>query len=160
MVGECRVRSHKLRIAVGRQIDAGEGLVVQSVREGQRDGGDGIIPVIADVRRARHDAAPYLSYRVVAVAVGVGVGVGVRVGVDVGDAVGVGVGVGLADGRGVAVPPPGPRTETVMGEPVLKKSTVASTLCGAESASNQKLYNVPKRIAFALGFCAKVSVIQ
>ena len=32
------------------------------VREGQRDGGDRIIPVIADVRRARHDAAAYLRY--------------------------------------------------------------------------------------------------
>jgi hypothetical protein len=61
LVGEGRVRGCELRIAVGRQIDAREGLVVQGVRERQRDGGDRIIPVIADVRRARHDTAPYLA---------------------------------------------------------------------------------------------------
>ena len=42
----------------------GEGLVVQRVREGQRDGGYRIIPVIADVGRAWHDAAADLAYRV------------------------------------------------------------------------------------------------
>ena len=60
LVGEGRIRGRELRIAVGRQIDAGEALVVQGEREGQRDGGDRIIPVIADVRRAWHDAAAYL----------------------------------------------------------------------------------------------------
>jgi hypothetical protein len=44
-----------------------------------------------------------------------------------------------------------------MGEPVLKKPTVALAVCGGWSASNRKLYNVPQRIAFALSFCAKVS---
>ena len=36
--------------------------MVQGEREGQRNGGDRVIPVIADVRRAWHDAAPDLSY--------------------------------------------------------------------------------------------------
>jgi len=61
LVGECRVRRCELGIAVGRQIDAREGLLVQGVRERQRDGGDRIIPVIADVRRSGHDTAPYLT---------------------------------------------------------------------------------------------------
>ena len=64
LVGEGRIGGRELRIAVGRQIDAGEGLVVQRVREGQRDGGYRIIPVIADVGRAWHDAAADLSYGV------------------------------------------------------------------------------------------------
>src|SRR6266496_5539564 len=91
----------------------------------------------------------------VTVGVGVGVGVGVKVavavgvGVGVGLAVALGVGVGLAVGVGVAVPPPGAWITTFMGEPVLKKPTVAFTFCGAESASNRKLYKVPQRIAFA-----------
>ena len=41
-----------------------KGLVVQGVREGQRDGGDLIVPMIADVGRAWHDAAAYLIYHV------------------------------------------------------------------------------------------------
>ena len=57
LVGEGRVHGCELRITVGRQIDRVESLVIQRVREGQRDGGDLIIPVIADVGRARHDAA-------------------------------------------------------------------------------------------------------
>jgi hypothetical protein len=61
---EDRIRGRELRIAVGRQIDAREGLVVQRVREGQRDGDHCIIPVIASVGRPWHDAASYLSYRV------------------------------------------------------------------------------------------------
>jgi hypothetical protein len=84
--------------------------------------------------------------------VGVGVGVGVTVGVGVGVAVGVavGVGVGLAVGVGVGVPPwPGAWISTVRGDPVLKKPTVALAVCGAWSASNRKLYNVPKRMALA-----------
>src|SRR6266536_2419274 len=92
----------------------------------------------------------------VRVGVGVGVGVGVNVAVGVGVRVGVGlavavaVGVGLAVGVGVGVPPPvGTWIATVMGEPVLKKPTVALALCGGRSASNRKLYNVPKRIALA-----------
>jgi hypothetical protein len=54
-----------------------------------------------------------------------GVGVGRAVAVGVGVTVGVGVGVG------VGVPPPaGPWIATVIGDPVLKKSTVAFTACG------------------------------
>jgi len=64
LVGEGRVGGCELRIAVGRQIDVREGLVVQRVREGQRDGGHCIIPVIADVSRAWHDAAANLIYQV------------------------------------------------------------------------------------------------
>jgi hypothetical protein len=57
------------------------------------------------------------------------VGVGVAVGVDV--AVAVGVDVGLDVGVGVGVPPPpGDWIPTVMGDPVLKKPTVALALCG------------------------------
>ena len=68
----------------------------------------------------------------VRVGVGVGVGVnvavavGVRVDVGVGLAVALGVGVGLAVGVGVGVPPAGPSIATVIGDPVLKKPTVAS----------------------------------
>ena len=57
LVGEGGIGCRELRIAIGRQIDAGETLVVQSEREGQRNGGDRIVSVIADVGRARHDAA-------------------------------------------------------------------------------------------------------
>ena len=66
LVGKGRVSGRELRVAIGRQINAGEGLIVQRVREGQRDGGDRIIPVIADVGRAWHDTAPYLSDHVLA----------------------------------------------------------------------------------------------
>jgi hypothetical protein len=65
-ISERRIGRHELRIAVGRQIDARESRAVQAIGEGQCDGGDGIIAVIADVRGARHDAAPDLSDRVVA----------------------------------------------------------------------------------------------
>ena len=62
----------------------------------------------------------------VAVAVGVGVDVAVAVGVGVELAVAVAVGVGLAVGVGVGVPPPaGAWIATIIGEPVLKKPTVA-----------------------------------
>jgi hypothetical protein len=64
LVGEGCISGRELGIAVGRQIDAGEGLVVQGVSERQRDGGDRIIPVVADVHRARHDTAAYLIDRV------------------------------------------------------------------------------------------------
>jgi hypothetical protein len=65
-VAEGSIGSRELGIAVGRKIDGGEGLVVQRVRERQRDGGDRIVPVIAYVGRAWHDTAPYLSYHVLA----------------------------------------------------------------------------------------------
>ena len=82
----------------------------------------------------------------VAVAVGVDVAVALAVAVAVAAAVGVGVAVGVAVG---VTPPAGAWIATVMGDPVLKKPTVALALCGGWSASKRKLYNVPKRIAFA-----------
>jgi hypothetical protein len=63
-VGEGRVSGHELRVAVGRQVDVRECLVVQRVREWQCDGGHRIIPVIADVGRARHDTPANLTDRV------------------------------------------------------------------------------------------------
>ena len=65
-----------------------------------------------------------------AVGEGLGVDVGVAVGVSVGVAVAVGVGVELAVGVGVGVPPVGPWIAAIIGEPVLKKPTVALELCG------------------------------
>ncbi len=61
------------------------------------------------------------------VAVTVGVGEGVALAVGVGVTVTVGVGVGLPEGVGVGVPPvpPGACTPTAIGEPVLKKPTIA-----------------------------------
>jgi len=68
----------------------------------------------------------------------------------VGVAVEVGEGVGLAVGVGLGVPPPmGAWIATIIGEPVLKKPTVALTACGGLLESNRKLYNVLKRIALA-----------
>ena len=92
----------------------------------------------------------------VTVGLGVGVEVGVAVGVTVGVAVAVAVGVGVAVGEAVGVgvgvgvgTPPGAWMTTPIGEPVLKKSTVAFVGFGAWSASNRKLYIVAKRIALA-----------
>ena len=65
-----------------------------------------------------------------------------------GDNVGVGVGVG---------PGPGPWIAVINGDPVLKKPITAFVASGGWSASNRKLYIVAQRIAFAFGFCAKVS---
>ena len=87
-------------------------------------------------------------------------GVGRGVGVGVAVAVGVGLGVGVGVGVGVTPPWPGAWISTVIGEPVLKKPTVALAVCGGWSASKRKLYSVPKRIAFAFWFVAKVSVLQ
>ncbi len=78
----------------------------------------------------------------------------------VGRGVGVGVAVGVGVGVGVGVPPWGAWISTVMGDPVLKKPTVASVVCGGWSASNRKLYSVPKRMALAFAFCAIVSQFQ
>jgi hypothetical protein len=63
---------------------------------------------------------------------GVGVGRGVGVALGVGVTVGLGVDVGLTVGVGVGVtpPPPGTWISTVIGEPVLKKPTVALAGCG------------------------------
>ena len=92
---------------------------------------------------------------------GVGVGRGVAVGVVLGVAVAVAVGVGVGVGVNVGVEPPaGARIATVMGDPVFRKPTVALAFCGGWSASNRKLYSVPKRIAFAFWFCANVSQFQ
>lgn len=63
-VREGRIGCRELRIAVGRQVYAGEALVVQGEWEWQRHGGHRIISVIADVGRAWHDAAAYLIYHV------------------------------------------------------------------------------------------------
>jgi hypothetical protein len=62
LVGERRISRHELRIAVGGQIDGVESLVVQGEREWERDGGDRIIPVIANVHGARHNRTSALSY--------------------------------------------------------------------------------------------------
>jgi len=90
---------------------------------------------------------------------GDGVGLGVAVGVAVAEAVAVAVAVGVAVGVGVGVASDmkGPMTLTVAGEPVLKKPMFAVVAAGAALESNRKLYNVPQRIAFALGFCANAS---
>ena len=59
-----------------------------------------------------------------------GVGRTVAVGVAVGVGVGVGVGLTVGVGVGVTPPPPGTWISTVIGEPVLKKPTVALAVCG------------------------------
>ena len=62
---------------------------------------------------------------------GRGLGAGLDLGEGVGLGVDVGVAVGVALGVGVGFPPPaGPWMATIMGDPVLKKPTVASALCG------------------------------
>ena len=65
-IGESRVGSRELRIAVGRHVDAVKGLVVQGVGERQRNGGYLVVSVIAAIDRARHDASAYLSEHVLA----------------------------------------------------------------------------------------------
>ena len=77
---------------------------------------------------------------------GIGLVLGVGVGRGVGVALGVEVGVGVGVGE---LPCTGAWIATVIGEPVLKKSTVAVAAWGGWSASNRKLYSVPQRIAFA-----------
>jgi len=62
LVGKACIGRRELCIAVGRQVDRGEGLIVQSEREGQRDGGNRVIPVIAYVHSARHDRTGELGY--------------------------------------------------------------------------------------------------
>src|SRR4029450_4165344 len=64
LVGEGSIQSGELGIAVRRQVHRVKRLVIQGVREGQCHGGYCIVPVIADVRRAWHDTAAYLSYGV------------------------------------------------------------------------------------------------
>jgi len=66
LVGKSRVSGRELRVAIGREIDRGEALVVQRIREGQRDGGYRVVSMITDVGRAWHDAATYLIEHVLA----------------------------------------------------------------------------------------------
>ena len=62
---------------------------------------------------------------------GLGLGVGLGRGVDVGVGVAVAVAVAVGVGVGVGVPAPaGAWMPTAMGEPVLKKPTVALAFCG------------------------------
>src|SRR5206468_6410214 len=63
-IGEGSIQSGELGIPVRRQVHRVKRLVIQGVREGQCNGGYLIVPVIADVYRAWHDTAPYLSYGV------------------------------------------------------------------------------------------------
>ena len=72
----------------------------------------------------------------------------------------VAVAVAVGDGVEVHTSGEGPWIATVIGVPVLKKPIVAFAACGGRSESKRKLYIVPKRIAFAFGSCAKVSVFQ
>ena len=65
--------------------------------------------------------------------VGRGLGGGLNLGVGVGRGVAVGVGVAVVGGVGVGVgvaPPAGAWIATIIGEPVLKKPTVALACCG------------------------------
>jgi hypothetical protein len=63
-IGKGRVCGRKLSIAVGRYVDAVKGLIVQSVRERQRNVSYLIVPMIAAIGRPWHDAAAYLIYHV------------------------------------------------------------------------------------------------
>jgi len=63
-IGKCRIGSRKLRIAVGRYVDAVKGVIVQGVGERQRNGGYLIVPMIAAIGRPWHDTAAYLIYHV------------------------------------------------------------------------------------------------
>ena len=101
----------------------------------------------------------------VAVGVIVGVAVGVTVGVSVGVAVGVTVGVGVGGVAlgvtvGVVSDCAGAWIFTEIGEPVLKNPMFAVVSAGGAVESNRKLYNVPKRIALAFWFSAKVWQFQ
>ena len=59
-----------------------------------------------------------------------GVGVGRTVALGVGEGVTIGVGLGVGVGVGVVPPPAGPWIATVIGDPVLKNSTVAFVAWG------------------------------
>ena len=63
-IGEVGSHGRELGIAVGRDIDAAERLVIQRVTEWYRETGYRIVPVIAAVCRSWHDTAPYLTYDV------------------------------------------------------------------------------------------------
>ena len=55
-----RIHRRELGIAVGREVRRVKRVVIEREREGQCDGGDTIITMVADVRRAGHDTASYL----------------------------------------------------------------------------------------------------
>ena len=63
-VNKSGVHGCKLGIAVGRHINACVGRVVERECEGQHHVGDYVIPVIAGVGRAGHDAVTDLSYHI------------------------------------------------------------------------------------------------
>ena len=56
---------YELHVTIGRHIDSRIGLIVQRVRERQRNCCYLIVPMVANVRGACHDAAAYLRYVVV-----------------------------------------------------------------------------------------------
>jgi hypothetical protein len=60
-VGPTAICGRKLRISVGRQIHTVEALVIKHEGEWQQDVSYYIIPVVADVGHARHDAAALLD---------------------------------------------------------------------------------------------------
>ena len=60
-VSKSGIRGRKLGIAIRRKVHRGEALVIQCVREWQRDRGDDVITVIANVRRPWDDRAGDLS---------------------------------------------------------------------------------------------------
>src|ERR1051325_9859522 len=60
-ITELADRPHKLGSAVGIHIDPRIRLIIQSIREGQRNEVSPIIGVVAGVRGARHNAAAYLN---------------------------------------------------------------------------------------------------
>jgi hypothetical protein len=92
---------------------------------------------------------------------GCGVGRSLRGGIGLGVGVGRIVAVGVAVGVGDPPPGTGTMTITIIGSPVLKKPICACAVArNMLVVSKLKLYNVPKRIAFAFGFCANVSVLQ
>jgi hypothetical protein len=110
----------------------------------------GRIALLKHLMRNLLDKAFHLFPHGLECGVGRGLGVALGVAVGVGEGVTLGVTVGVGVGVGVGVPPwPGAWITTVIGEPVLKKPTVALVVCGAWSASNRKLYSVPQRIALA-----------
>jgi hypothetical protein len=106
-----------------------------AIRLGSRSGGRGIgFQTIIKTHRQGcrcHVQAYYGLGRGTGVGRVLGIGLVRGVGVGRGVAVGVGVGVAVGVGVGVGVPPPaGAWTATVIGDPVLKKSTVAFVACG------------------------------
>ena len=63
-VGEDRGIATELQCTVGVHIRSRVGLIVERIRERQRDGGHAVVAMIADVGRAWHDAPADLSDRI------------------------------------------------------------------------------------------------